>query len=160
MPASSLYHKDPETSNRIAWFMLLAVFVLTLLGFLYSKLFSSVDQFYEKNYYERISGIKIPTSSKIIESFDNGEFWTATSFIIDKDSLSEFILRFDFKLDSNEYKPRMFSESSFQHERLDDSLKTYLYNFGTKGKNSWLYIIDSKRKILWAEIQYPDWAGD
>ena len=111
MPASSLYHSDPETSNRIVWFILLAVFVLTLLGFLYTKLFSGVDQFYEKNYYERISGIEIPTSSKIIESFDNGEFWTATSFLIDKDSLSEFLLRFDFKLDTYQYKPKMFSES-------------------------------------------------
>lgn len=25
-----------------------------------------------------------------------------------------------------------------------------------KGKNSWFYIIDTKRNILWAEIQYPD----
>ena len=132
-----------------------------LIVFLYLKIFSGSDTFYEKTFYEKTSGITIPRSSKVIESHDNGEFWTATSFQINKDSLSEFIQRFGFHtIAPNHYKPTMFAESVFKVERIKNDSKIYLYNFGTKGKNSWMYVLDQEKSILWAEIQYPDWSGD
>ncbi len=159
MPSSNLYHKENKTSNRRAWYILFAVCFIMLIVLLYSKIFSR-DGFYERAFYEKISGIHIPKFSKHLESFDNGEFWTAASFRISNDSLFEFIRTFNFKLDSSIYKPKMFSETSFKLERLESFSNKYVYNYGTKGKNSWIYIIDPDRSILWAEIQYPDWGGD
>ncbi len=160
MPASIFYHMYPEKSNRITWYILIAVFILAFFGFLYSKIFLNTDMFYQKDYYERISGIRIPQSSSVLESHDNGEFYTASTFRLDKDSLNQFIKNFGFHSDSSHYKPKMFAESVFKIQIPEYSSTQLLYNYGSKGKNSWVYIIDSKRSLMWAEIQYPDWAGD
>lgn len=161
MPSSILYHTDPKTSNKVVWYIIIGVSAATLVAFLYSKFFQEKDLFYQKSYYQKVSGIRIPQASSVLESYDNGEYWTATSFRLNKDSLTQFIRDFSFHInDSSLYKPVMFGESMFKIERLDGSTIRYLYNYGTKGKNSWLYIIDTARSIMWAEIQYPDWGGD
>lgn len=54
----------------------------------------------------------------------------------------------------------MFSETKFKVERVERFANKYLYNYGTKGKNSWMYIVDPDRSLVWAEIQYPDRGGD
>jgi hypothetical protein len=159
MPSSYINPKNQKTSSRRRWYTLIAVFLLIFIALFYSKLFSG-DGFYDKAFYESISGIRLPKSTKVLESFDNGEFWTASSFRINKDSLLEFINTYNFKNESSTYKPRMFSENTFEMEKLGTFSKKYVYNSGIKGKNSWMYIIDPERNVLWAEIQYPDWGGD
>ncbi len=161
MPPNHLHQKKPKTSNKLAWYILISFFIVTLIGVLYFMFFWKADAFYEKRFYEKISGIHIPSSSTVLESYDNGEYWTATAFKIKKDSVNQFIKNFDFQhSDSLAYRPKMFAESSFEIERLKTDSEKYLYNSGTKGKNNWLYIIDTTRSVLWAEIQYPDWAGN
>ena len=159
MPSCYIKAKEQKTSSRRRWYILIAIFLIIFIALLYSKLFSG-DGLYDRAFYESISGIRLPKSTKVLESFDNGEFWTASSFRINKDSLLEFIKRYNFKNESSTYKPIMFSKNTFEMEKLETFSKKYVYNFGTKGKNSWLYIIDPERNVLWAEIQYPDLAGD
>jgi hypothetical protein len=126
---------------------------------LYLSLFSRPLLFYEKKFYEDISGIQIPASSTVIESYDNGEYYTATSFKLERNTITPFILAYNFQAIDSRWKPRFFGETGFKKERINISIDG-LYNSGTKGKNSWVYLIDTSRGILWAEIQYPDWGGD
>jgi hypothetical protein len=117
------------------------------------------EGYYNKDFYERISNIKIPKSAHVIESIDNGEFVTTTVFIVDSITLKDFIHSYSFA--TSPLMPRLFGNSYLIKNKLDipDSNNLY-YKAGTKGKNSWLYIIDLKQKKLWAEVQYPDWSGN
>lgn len=156
--SGNMKQKVPLASNRRPRYLIVTALVITLLGLLY--FLSPFEPYYDKDYYEKISGIRIPATNKVIESYDNGEFWTATSFRLDKDSLKQFIQEAGFTTSSASYKPFQFGAASFKVEKPDSSTAHYLYKIGIKGKNSWVYIIDPEKHILWAEIQYPDWAGD
>src|SRR4051812_12827921 len=47
---------------------------------------------FERDFYEKVSHIKIPSSYKVLESFDNGEWLTGTVLAIDNANLRTFIL--------------------------------------------------------------------
>ncbi len=123
----------------------------------------SKGMFYDEAYYERISGMHIPASAEIIESYDNGEFVTGTTFSINQTDLQAFIKRYVFKPKGNAFAPPFLGNSYLRLEKPVYGHKQgqdlYIH-FGTKGKNSWLYIVDLKSNRLWTEIQYPDMAGD
>ena len=120
----------------------------------------SPDIFYEKEFYERISSIKIPETFRVIESVDNGEFVTATTFRCDREKLKEFAGIFDFKPWGDRNSLRMLASPYLTKQKPDLEYKNgYLYHTGTNGKNGWLYVIDMEKGILWAEIHYPDAAG-
>ena len=117
---------------------------------------------YEKVFYHKISNIKIPDNYKVLENIDNGEFVTATVFQIDSLTLNQFAKtnHFDTICISISYQPLFWSKNYFRNYKPEfKSLDTILVNHGTKGKNSWEYVINPKTKQLWAEIQYPDWGG-
>jgi hypothetical protein len=116
--------------------------------------------FYDKEFYERISGIKIPTSFKILEAIDNGEFLTATAFRANRNELRQFAEVYGFKPAREPNSLHFASLSYLKGDKPDlDNSNNYLYTSGTKGKNSWLYIIDLEKGLLWAEQQYPDAGG-
>jgi len=121
----------------------------------------SKGRFYDAEFYERISGIKIPVSAHVLESFDNGEFVTTSTFEINETDLKEFVKQYTFELKDGSNSPHFFGSNHLKGDRpnLHNSKNLYM-NFGSKGKNSWLYIVDLKANRLWAEIQYLDMAGD
>jgi hypothetical protein len=116
--------------------------------------------FYEKAFYEKISEIKIPGDFTILESIDNGEFVTATTFRADRDRLQRFAASFGFEPWGDRNSLRLLSNAYLEKDKPDlYNNNNYLYHSGTKGKNAWLYIIDLEKGLLWAEIQYPDAGG-
>ena len=116
---------------------------------------------FDKEFYERITGIKFPKNYEVIESYDNGEFYTTTSFKVDSLILKEFISEYKFKELEKIYPSQFLGEHGLKKVLPDFShLENKYYTAGTKGKNSWLYIVDLHKQILWAEVQYPDMAGD
>jgi hypothetical protein len=134
------------------------IFALIILTFLLISCDNQID--FDKNYYERISGIKFPKKYSVIETCDNGEFATTTSFRIDSIMLQEFSKTNHF--DTVKYPFYLFFMGSNSLKRQKPGLKnkaTLLYVSGHSKKNTWLYIIDTKQKMLWVEIQYPDWGG-
>ena len=123
--------------------------------------FSSCKSFDEK-YYERISGVKLPSSAHLIETYDNLEFVTTTSFRIDKGELQNLITHYHFeKRDKAAWlENAFFGMATLKKGKPDFTRTSELFFYqGEKGKNAWLYIIDLEKNMLWAEIRYPDWGG-
>ena len=52
--------------------------------------------YFEQDFYERISGMKFPKEIQVIETFDNGEFFTTTSFWVDSPHLKDFMTKYGF----------------------------------------------------------------
>ena len=119
--------------------------------------------FYNKQYYERITSIAIPDTFQIIESGDNGEFITATTFRANKSSLKQLSVAFNFSpwptITPSYERPRFLAALYLQATKQNlTSAKHYTYKLGTK-KNNWVYIIDLENGLLWVEIQYPGAGG-
>lgn len=49
------------------------------------------DNYFDRAFYEKTSGIKFPKDIKVLETIDNGEFVTATVFQVDHDTLLQFV---------------------------------------------------------------------
>lgn len=114
---------------------------------------------YDRAFYEKITDIVIPKSSNIIETFDNGEYYTITSFKLDIVDLKEFLLTNNFKTVEQNWQPTIFGVSELKQEKPKVGFADCVHVAGKKGKNDWLYVVDTSRRILWAEVRYPDWGG-
>ncbi|HTF28964.1 MAG TPA: hypothetical protein VK625_08975 [Flavitalea sp.] len=133
--------------------------ILILVTLYWSCIF--LGQQFEKDFYERISGMKFPKEYDILETYDNGEFYTTTSLKVDSTLLLKFISDYKFDTLTRLYPSHFLGEGVLKKDKpiLSDS-STLFYTAGAKGRNSWLFIADLKKGILWAEIQYPDFAGN
>ena len=115
----------------------------------------------DKAFYERITKMNFPKNVKVIETFDNSEFYTTTSFKVDSITLLNFVKEYKFDTMKKYYPSRFLGEHCLKKDLPNfNNLKNLLYTSGTKGKNSWIYIADLKRNILWAEVTYPDFGGN
>ena len=94
-----------------------------------------------------------------METFDNGEYYTATVFLIDSLVLADFVKTNHFE--TIKEIPTLVSGSQLRMVNpYSGNPKNIFVNRGVKGKNSWVYIANLNAHILWAEVQYPDWAGN
>ena len=135
--------------------------LVCLMAFLIFSSCSNLEPYYEKDYYEKVSEIKFPETARAIESKDNGEFVTTTVFKVDSIKLNEFVNFYRFDTVVQPFTLRLFGDSYLKTNKPNYSKeKNLYYKAGTKGKNAWLYLIDIDKKMLWAEIQYPDMAGN
>ncbi|WP_462248567.1 hypothetical protein [Ferruginibacter sp.] len=133
--------------------LVLLILILTLVS-------CNNEIYFEKAYYEKISGIKFPEKYRVIETYDNGEFVTTTSFKIDSAVLKRFSEKNRFDTVRDPFYLFFIGEKSLKKQKPDLKNKDeLLYISGYSKTNTWLYIIDFKKEMLWAEIQYPDWGG-
>jgi len=104
----------------------------------------------------------MPSKYDVVESFDNGEYLIITSLKVDSLELFEFIKRNNFRLPPNDmWVPKMKGENLLEKVKPPQKSNSSVYFLrGEKGKNNWLYIVDVKEKLMWAEISYPDWGGN
>lgn len=131
------------------------IFILVVFGL------SSCRPSFDKDYYERISGIKFPKKIQIIETHDNGEFFTTTSLKVDSLELKAFIKQYKFEQLNKIYPSQFLGQNALKKVLPDfNNLQNLYFKIGSRRKNSWFYVIDLKQQVLWAEIQYPDWGGD
>lgn len=122
---------------------------------------SCFEKTFEKEYYERVSGIKFPNHYKVLESFDNGEWLTGTVLAIDSVTLANYIVDHRFKTLQNLKDFHLISVSYLTEYKPNFKTTNNVYYISeSRGKNSWTYVADLNSKKLWAEIQYPDWSGD
>jgi hypothetical protein len=121
--------------------------------------FLSCSSFYDKDYYERASGIKIPNSSTIVESFDNGEWYTVTSFKLSPETVHDFITRYNFNKITQGWLPTIYGVKDLKSARPDSKFKNCVWLMKENKKLNISYVVDTSAKILWASISYPDWGG-
>lgn len=116
---------------------------------------------YDKAYYERVSGIKLPHSVQPLESFDNGEFYTVTSFTLPANDLRTLVNKYDFEGIKGNYRPTVFGADNLKEERPDENnLSDYVYTMSSNGKLHSTYLADTVKHLLWASISYTDWGGN
>lgn len=130
---------------------------------IFSFLFSTAcSPGYDQDFYERVSGISIPGKKTVIESFDNGEYLTISSFRLTKSDMKKFLHAYNFKKLPSEMNLELLGGRKELREILpeDRNRENYFYISGQKAKTTWLYIADTALCTLWAEIQYPDFAGN
>jgi hypothetical protein len=133
---------------------------LILITIIYLVSCDSAISFYDKEYYERISGIKVPGTATVLESIDNGEFVTITSFKVDSIAIERLTHTYRFQAVEDPFSYDRLLRIYLRKIKPDYSGKTKLvYIVGQKGKNSWLYVLDKQKGLLWVEIQHPDAEG-
>jgi hypothetical protein len=133
---------------------------IVLFAFLFMSFLSCRNFLFDKGYYEKISGIKFPRKYDIIETQDNGEFVTITSMRIDSMDLVAMIKTYNF--DTLKMGDAMLprGQNLLHDVKPDNQSVSHQFIFNkTMNKNDCSYLIDLNRKILWAEIGYPDWGG-
>ena len=133
--------------------------LIIILTFFLSSCFDDRIPF-EKDYYEKISGIKFPDKYEVLETFDNGEWLTGTVFKIDSSTLIKFVSNNHFDTLKNIQDIHLLSDGYFTKNKLDlTNLNDIYFINKSKNKKDWRYVVDLNKKILWAEISYPDWGG-
>ena len=116
---------------------------------------------FDKDYYERISGIKFPDKYKIIETRDNGEFVTIVSMHVAAADLQMMIKNNKFDTLKPQQPIHFFGLGLLKKIKPDLEPLANKFVFQKKnGKNDCTYLIDLNKNILWAEISYPDWGGN
>jgi len=116
-------------------------------------------KYYDKEYYERISGINFPSDCKHIDTFDNGEFLTISVFEVDSLELANFCKGNHLVPCSESLFLRLYGGAQLREPPPAKCYQGIYYVDGERGKNSWIYVADIKRNLLWARIEYPDWGG-
>jgi len=112
---------------------------------------------FEKDYYERITGIKFPKDYEVLETFDNMEFLTGTVFKIDTVTLRSFVNRYNFQMLTELRDLQLVSVNYLRtYKPSFASTSNIFFIRESKEKNHWTYVADLNRGELWAEIWYPD----
>ena len=137
-----------------------------IIGFLFVFFFISCGTgsiSYDKFFYEKVTGIKVPDSFKVLESFDNAEYLTGTTFGTDSLSIRRLVIKNCFsKVKKGGFPGLIDLERGYIKGNMPDKdhIEQLYFISKTVGKNSWVYIADLKKGMLWTEITYPDWGGN
>ena len=115
---------------------------------------------YDKEYYEKASGIIIPNRSILIESFDNYEWCTVTSFKMEPDEMKDFITKYNFKNIEKGWLPTIFGLHGLKQFRPDSTFQNCVWFMKGREKLNITYVVDTTSHFLWASISYPDWGGN
>lgn len=132
-----------------------------IMFFLLCSSYISCNIYYDRDYYEQASEIKVPSSSHIIETFDNGEYYTVTSFKLEVSDMRSIIKEYSFKGIEGNYRPIVWGANDLGKERPNVDLpENYVYIMKSNKNLHISYLIDTVRQILWASISYPDPGGN
>ncbi len=133
--------------------------LLSLVIFCFSSCSDSKDIF-DYKFYNKVTGLPLPESYEVVETHDNGEWITTTTLKVDSVILKKYIAVNNFKPFAKMH-PELMGATYLKGRkpRKDDWIKEYYFS-GDRGQNYWIYIVDIKRNLLWAEVIYPDWSGN
>lgn len=124
-------------------------------------LMQACNQSYDKDFYKRISGIGIPANASVIETFDNGKFMTVTSFKVTQADISQLRKKYKFVPADSSYFPGFMGNSYLKGPKPANSdLNKCFMRVDREGITTFLYVLDTSRQILWAEINYPAWEAN
>lgn len=143
-------HRSPNLMQRIP------AIILILLT---SSCFTN-DIDFNKEYYERMTKIKLPEKYSVLESFDNGEFLTGAVFEMNSATLRNFIIHNQFNAANTYLDTYLMGAGYLIKNKPTFASKQHVYFIKKSEQNiHWTYIADLNSNRLWAEINYPDWGG-
>jgi len=131
---------------------------IIILPFLFSSCFDNHIEF-NKEYYEKTTGIKFPENYTVLETFDNFEFLTGTVFQMDSLTLLNFINENHFDSVTDHWSTRLMGDIYLKNKPVFSSTKNLYVKNNSNQRTGWTYIADLNSKRLWTEINYPDWRG-
>ncbi|WP_153799359.1 hypothetical protein [Foetidibacter luteolus] len=135
--------------------------LLVALSLLIATSCNSGSYYFEKDYYEKVTGIKFPSKYKVLETFDNGEWVTAVVLSIDSSALMSFVKTNHFDTMKAVSDLNLMGFRNFKSQKPDFNSKQGIFFINkSKNKNDWIYVADLNENKLWAEVRYPDFAGD
>lgn len=124
-------------------------------------LLQACSQPYDKPFYERISAIKIPENASVIETFDNGRFVTVTSFKLTHQDVMELMKKYNFIAADSSYVPGFMGNTFLKGPKpMNSDLHKCFMKIDRKGITTCLYVLDTSKQILWAEINYAAWEAN
>ena len=117
-------------------------------------------------FIKSVSPIAIPSRTRIIAEFDQGEIEAVGKYQFEREDLGLFLSSHSFRVADKEL-PWI---SHFNHytkggqisplDSIPFSEMSHLrYFYGCKPGNSWLFTVDVRSGALWVEVQYPDFGG-
>ena len=101
----------------------------------------------------------LPPGYQVLESHDNGEYLTMTTFKVDSSVLINYIKKNKFGPVSR-LSPKLLGDSYLKRVKPDYKPGDEYYVAGDREKNDWILVADIKKGILWVQILYPDWSGN
>ena len=135
--------------------------LIKIIALIVMIILQACGQAYDKGFYESISGIKIPENASVIETVDNGEYMTVTTFKITTTDIAELRRKYNFEAVDGSFIPDFLGDNFLKGPKLANSdLNKCLMKTRQKGKTTAVYVIDTSKQLLWAEINYPDWGGN
>jgi hypothetical protein len=140
------------------------IFLFVLIGL--TSCFPLTSNRFDKDYYEKSTGIIFPRDYKVVTSFDNGEFMTITILDLNKSDCKKFIDDNKFKSTENIDSLPLYSPPNLSGLAWLDSCygelpdKNLLANEKSfPNGTGWTYYIDTTTCRLYCQINYPDWAA-
>lgn len=115
---------------------------------------------FNKNYFQKITGIELPAQYTVLESFDNAEWLTGVVIKLDSNDIYKLVEKYKFESENKDYRPSLLSNYYLLNYKLDvQRIKNLRYLQKSIGKHHWTCIADLDKSIFWMEVSYPDWAG-
>jgi hypothetical protein len=106
------------------------IFILVILSFFgcAKRVNSSSVIAYKKDVYEKISDVKIPGKSIVLQTYDNDDFFTFTTLKVDSLTLVNFVRSKKFKrrIDT-EFPPLFFGAEELKDNKPDAKYCDYSY---------------------------------
>lgn len=122
------------------------------------------QSFRDKQWYEKISGIKFPEKFEVVET-GALDYASIAVLMVDSQNLKSFVAtnHFDSLKNLNELLP-LIAESTLKKYKpnLQSTKGIYLLNEISKTvkEDSWVYVADINRGLLWVQVKYPDFSGN
>ena len=113
-----------------------------------------------RRYVESTSGVHLPRGTEIITEYSDRETFLVMVFRLNESETAPFIAKYGFTSPGPDmYLDRFLEHLPSEYRYLPDTGQRYSMK-GRIPTNTWDFVLDKKRSILWSVICYPDMAGD
>lgn len=114
-------------------------------------------------FIERVTSIKLPSRTKVVQLTDNGEFIVVGKFLLPIEDVPSFEKQNHFvpairKEELYFLSGRLFIDSANWPKPND--FKQVSHMSDCKRSNTWDFLINNETGELWVTVDYPDMAGD
>jgi hypothetical protein len=109
-------------------------------------------------YIESVSGVVFPEGTTNVNIYDSGDFYLTGHVSIPKESVADFVKRYDF-VSGKPLQPHFgLALLKTQYQTVPASATHILE--GKSATNSWVFQLDPVSGDIWVTLLYADHSGD